>query len=113
MAGGSGGRQAGSRSLTTRRFRVVPSSAAARDLVRAHEWLTQPGSGQAARRILVAIGGAIKGLRLDHHRWPDSVHNGVRERRVQGYTILYRTDVASRTVNILRIFGPFQDRSTL
>jgi plasmid stabilization system protein ParE len=94
-------------------LRVVPSSAAARDLVRAHEWLTQPGAGQAARRTLLAIEAAIKGLRMDHHRWPGSDHEGARERRVGSYTIIYRIDGPAGTVNVLRVFGPFQDRSAL
>ncbi|WP_298158503.1 type II toxin-antitoxin system RelE/ParE family toxin [Brevundimonas sp.] len=99
--------------MNGQRFRVVQSSAAARDLVRAYEWLTQPGAGVAARRTLLAIEAAIKGLRTDHHRWPGSDHDGARERRVDGYTIIYRIDVAVRTVSVLRVFGPFQDRSTL
>ena len=113
MVVGPRSRQTGSYSLTNTRFRVVPSSAAARDLVRAYDWLTQPGAGETARRTLLAIEAAIKGLRMDHHRWPASDHDGARERKVNGYSIVYRIDVSNRVVSVLRIFGPFQDRSAL
>ena len=81
--------------------------------MRAYEWLTQPGAGQTAHRTLLAIEAAIKGLRIDHHRWPGGDHEGVRERKVGGYAILYRIDAEARVVSVLRVFGPFQDRSAL
>jgi len=75
------------------------------DLAAIRRWLTQPGSGTAARRRLAAIRNAI---------------NRLRELPCEGgYRALYeiipdtgRNETAG-DVRVLRVFGPGQDRRTL
>ena len=83
-------------------------------------WLTQPGSGPAARRRLALIWTAIEGL-LDHPcLYPIGQHPGVRELPCAGgYRALYRVipdtgrDETAGDVRVLRVFGPGQDRGTI
>jgi len=56
---------------------------------------------------------ALSDLKVAPHRWPAGDYEGVRERSVAGHRILYRIDDDLRRVRIMRIFGPYQDRSTL
>ncbi|MCX7372718.1 MAG: type II toxin-antitoxin system RelE/ParE family toxin [Alphaproteobacteria bacterium] len=49
--------------------RVFWTSAAARDLARVQEWLTQPGSGQRAHRIIRRIKSATDALATTAHRY--------------------------------------------
>jgi plasmid stabilization system protein ParE len=83
-------------------------------------WLTQPGSGPAARRRLTAIRLAINRL-LDHPcLYPVGPHPGVRELPCDGgYRALYdvlpdtgRSETAGN-VRVLRVFGPGQSRDRI
>ncbi|MDA8250207.1 MAG: type II toxin-antitoxin system RelE/ParE family toxin [Rhodospirillales bacterium] len=90
------------------------------DLDAIRRWLSQPGSGSAARRKLAAIRDSIRYLR-DHpclHTFGD--HPGVRELPCNGgYRVLYRVhpdtgrnDTAGGVL-VLRVFGPGQSRELL
>ncbi len=90
------------------------------DLDAAKDWLTQPGSGPAARRRLAAIWAAIEGLREHPCLRPVGQHPGVRELPcVGGYRALYRVipdtgrDETAGDVRVLRVYGPGQDRRRL
>jgi plasmid stabilization system protein ParE len=95
------------------------SAAAARDLKAARKWLRQPGAGETAVKRLSSIRSAIKELRQYPCRWPEGEHQGVRERPVEGYMIMYEIHLDTgdnRTagdVQILRVFGPHQLRERL
>ena len=90
------------------------------DLDTITSWLTQPGSGPAARRRLMAIWVAIEHLREHPCRYPVGQHPGVRELPCDGgYRALYdvspdtgRDDTAG-DVRVLRVFGPGQLRDRL
>ncbi len=80
-------------------------------------WLTQPGSGPAARRKLTAVLDAIEDLRKHPCRFPVGQNPGVRERLCAGgYRVFYRVipdtgrDDSAGDVRVLRIDGPGQDR---
>jgi plasmid stabilization system protein ParE len=94
-------------------YRVDLTAKAKSDIQQAKAWLTQPGSGRRAWALYARINRAILDLRESHHRWPGGEHDAVRERAVEGYRILYRCDDALRTVEVLRVFGPFQNRTSL
>jgi plasmid stabilization system protein ParE len=90
------------------------------DLDAAKGWLTQPGSGPAARRRLAAIWAAIEGLRDHPCLCPIGQHQGVRELLCAGgYRALYRVnpdtgrDETAGDVQVLRVFGPGQNRGTI
>jgi plasmid stabilization system protein ParE len=90
------------------------------DLDAARRWLTQPGSGPAARRRLAAIWAAIEGLRDHPCRYPFGHHRGVRELPCGGgYRATYRVvpdtdrDETAGDVRVLRVFGPGQSRERL
>jgi len=90
------------------------------DLDAAKGWLTQPGSGPAARRRLAAIWAAIEGLRDHPCLHPAGQHPGVRELPCAGgYRALYRVipdtsrSETAGDVRVLRVFGPGQDRGTI
>lgn len=90
------------------------------DLASINGWLTQPGSGPAARRRLVTIRAAIRRLRLHPCLHPPGQHPGVRELPCDGgYRALYRVtpdtglSETSGDILVLRVFGPGQDRTTL
>ena len=83
------------------------------DLLAARRWLTQPGSGLRARLRLARINRAFVELEFAPLRWRQGPHPDTRQRLVDGYTIIYRVDEGRRLVSVLRVFGPFQDRSHL
>ena len=92
--------------------------AATRDLAAARKWLTQDGAGAAARRTLTKLKTAVTtDLRASPCRWPPSTHPGVRERSVDGYRVMFEVDPdtgdneTAGNVEVLRVFGPGQDRS--
>jgi plasmid stabilization system protein ParE len=90
------------------------------DLQAATRWLTQPGSGAAARRRLAAIWAAIECLRDYPCLHPVGQSPGVRELPCDGgYRALYRVspdtghDGTAGDVRVLRVFGPGQSRDRL
>jgi plasmid stabilization system protein ParE len=100
--------------------RLIYAPLARRDLEAARDWLTQPGSGSAARRKLTAIWAAIEKLREYPCLYPVGQHPGVRELPCDGgfralYEVLLDTDrdETAGDVRVLRVFGPGQDRGTL
>jgi len=94
-------------------YSVFFSARARRNLNAAQRFLTQPGSGLKARLKIIRIGRALTEhwFRLD--RWPVGDHSGVRQRLVEGHVIVYRIDESAMHVRGIRVFGPFQGRSTL
>jgi plasmid stabilization system protein ParE len=101
-----------------RRLRYTDKALA--DLNAIRGWLTQPGAGQVARRKLMAVRASIRRLRQHPCLYPIGQYPGVRELPCDGgYRALYRVtpDTGSNTtagdVQVLRVFGPGQDRSTL
>lgn len=93
---------------------------ASEDLDEIRHWLTQPGSGPAARRRLRAIRAAINRLRQHPSRYPVGAHSGVRGLPCDGgYRALYRVvpdtgrDETAGDVRVLRVFGPGQSRVRL
>jgi plasmid stabilization system protein ParE len=100
--------------------RIIYALRAREDLDAIRQWLTQPGSGSAALRRLVAIRTAIKLLRQDPCLYPGGAHPGVRELPCDGgYRVLYRVmpdtgrSETSGDVRVLRVFGPGQSREQL
>ncbi|MDR3506723.1 MAG: type II toxin-antitoxin system RelE/ParE family toxin [Caulobacteraceae bacterium] len=95
------------------------SETAKADLLAARQWLTQSGAGGRAKARLRRITEAIKDLRRHPCRWPVGDHPGVRERPVEGYRLMYEVapdtgnDRSAGDVAVLRMFGPFQDRTQL
>lgn len=85
------------------------------DLQGIRRWLTQPGSGPAARLRLKAIRAAINRLRNHPSRYPIGRLSGVRELPCAGGDrALYQ--VSSDTggdIMVLRVFGPGRSRETL
>ena len=94
-------------------YSVYLSARSRRDLNGIQRWLTQPGSGLRARLTISRITRALTELQFAPYRWPMSEHPGVRQRLVEGHTVIYRIDDATLQVRIIRIFGPGQNRSTL
>ena len=102
------------------RRRLIYTPRAREDLIAVRGWLTQRGSGQAARKRLFNIRAAIRQLQQDPCLFPTGKHPGVRELPCDGgYRTLYRvipdTDRSetSGDVLVLRVYGPGQDRRTL
>jgi hypothetical protein len=90
------------------------------DLAGVTRWLTQPGSGPAARRRLAAIWSAIEQLREQPCLWAVGLHASVRELPCAGgYRALYEVqpdtghDDTAGDVLVLRIYGPGQSRDRL
>lgn len=90
------------------------------DLDAIRGWLTQPGSGSAAGRKLVAIRNSIRQLRDHPCLYPVGQHPGVRELPCEGgYRALYRLhpdtgyNETAGDVRVLRVFGPGQNRERL
>ena len=90
------------------------------DLAAIRGWLRQPGSGQAARRRLMALRAAINRLRQHPCLFPVGDHAGVRELPCEGgYRALYRVhpdtgrNETAGDVRVLRVFGPGQSREQL
>jgi plasmid stabilization system protein ParE len=100
-----------------RTITLAPS--AKQDLAAVRDWLLQPGAGQRARQRLADIRQAIRDLRQAPCLWPVVDHPGVREIPISGYRVMYEVtpDTGHNTtagdIEILRIFGPGQDRSQL
>ena len=101
-----------------RRLRYAEEALADLDAIRG--WLTQPGSGQAARRRLAAIRASIRNLRVHPCLYPVGAHAGVRELPCDGgYRVLYRAhpdtgrNETAGEVRVLRVFGPGQSRDHL
>ena len=87
------------------------------DLDAVRRWLTQPGSGPTARRVLQRIRSEIRHLQQSPNQWRIGPDPGVREMPCAGgYRVLYRLDPDTGRaadvgdVLVLRIFGPGQDR---
>ena len=100
--------------------RLIYAPRARDDLDAMRRWLTQPGSGSAARRRLTAIRAAINQLRQHPCLYPAGQHSGVRELPCDGgYRALYRVhpdtgrDETAGDVRVLRVFGPGQNRGVL
>lgn len=97
--------------------RLIYAPRARDDLDAIRHWLTQPGSGGAARRRLAAIRTEINRLREHPCLYAVGDHPGVRELPCAGgYRALYevrpdtgRNDTAG-DVRVLRVFGPGQSR---
>ena len=87
--------------------RVIVSAPARRDLTEIGRWYSQPGSGERAKQRLRRITGAMRQLASDALAWP-TTDLGTRERNVERHTIVCR--VSDDDVEILRVFGPGQDR---
>lgn len=94
-------------------YQVVFTAQARVDLLAVRRWLYQPGSGLKARLRSARITRAIVELQFTPFRWPEGQTSGVRERPVESHRILYRINDADRTISIIRVFGPFQDRADL
>ena len=95
------------------RYELLLTARARSDLLAAREWLSQPGSGLKARLRIARITRALVELQFTPHRWAAGEHEGTRQRHVEGYHIIYQADDAAAQVRVLRIFGPYQDRSSL
>ena len=87
------------------------------DLDAARRWLTQPGSGPAARRELAAIRADIRRLQQEPCQWAVGDMPGVRELPAAGgWRVLYEVDpdtgrsATAGDVRVLRVYGPGQDR---
>jgi plasmid stabilization system protein ParE len=98
--------------------RLIYAREARDDLEAARAWLTQPGSGPAARRKLAAIRADIRRLQRQPCLWPVGDHPGVRELAATGgYRVLYKVapdtgrDETAGDVTVLRVYGPGQNRS--
>jgi plasmid stabilization system protein ParE len=90
------------------------------DLDAIRRWLTQPGSGPAARRKLTALWAAIERLHDRPCLYPVGQHPGVRELPCAGgYRALYEVypdtgrNATAGDVRVLRVFGPGQSRDQL
>jgi plasmid stabilization system protein ParE len=100
--------------------RLRYSDDAIADLVAIRDWLTQPGSGLAARRRLTAIRSAIRRLKQSSCLWPAGEHLGTRELPCDaGYRAMYEvnpdtgSNATAGDILVLRVFGPGQDRRRL
>ena len=94
------------------RCRVQLLGKAETDLADARRWLLQPGSGVQAHRRYGDIVRALQDLKMHPDRWPIGDHE-FRERSAGGYRIIYRITDRDALVIVLRIFGPYQNRSDL
>jgi plasmid stabilization system protein ParE len=97
--------------------RLIYAQEARDDLEAARAWLTQPGSGPAARRKLAAIRADIRRLQQQPCLWPVGDRPGVRELpAVGGYRVFYKVEPDSGrgdtagNVFVLRVYGPGQSR---
>ena len=81
------------------------------DLAAIHSWLTQPGSGRKGHTRYAHVIAALLDLQTAPRRWPIGETPNVRERPVEGHRIYYRVSDDARLIEVLRIFGPWQDRA--
>jgi len=73
--------------------RLIYAQEARDDLEAARGWLTQPGSGPAARRKLAAIRADIRRLQQHPCLWPAGDHPSVRELPAAGgYHVFYKVE---------------------
>ena len=100
--------------------RLIYAQEARGDLEAARGWLTQPGSGPAARRKLAAIRADIRRLQQQPCLWPVGGHPGVRELPCAGGYRVFdkvepdtRRDETAGDVRVPRLFGPGQSRERL
>ena len=100
--------------------RLTYANRALADLDGITRWLTQPGAGQTARRLMSAIRADIRRLALDPCLHPAGQHPGIRELPCAGgYRVLYRVSPDTGRSNtagdvlVLRVFGPGQSRDQL
>jgi len=95
------------------------AAADAEDLASIRLWSRQPGSGSRAARRLRQIEAVIRDLRTAPYLWPFGEHEGVRERSVEGYMIMYQVkpdtgdSSVAGDVEIIRVFRPGQLRAWL
>ena len=95
---------------------VILSPAAEEGLESIRLWLSQPGSGPRASARRRAIAQAVRDLKRHPSRYPVGDHDGIRERPVEGYRVLYSVepdtgrDATAGDVMVLRVFGPGQER---
>ena len=92
-------------------FEVELTRNARSDLVSAQIWLTQAGSGHRSRLRLSRINRALVELQFNPLRWPVGPYRQAHERFVDGYTIRYIIDRDRSIVTVLRVFGPYQNRT--
>ena len=92
-------------------YRLTIAEQARDDIAQARRWLTQPGSGRRGHTRYSELLRAIQDLRATPGRWPPSEIAGFRERTITGYRLIYRVDDDTQHVRVLRVFGPFQDRT--
>jgi plasmid stabilization system protein ParE len=89
------------------------------DLDAMRRWLTQPGSGPAARRRMTAIWAAIERLRQHPCLHARGDQPGTREVSSEGHRIIYVVDpdtgrnADAGDVTVLRVFGPGRSRERL
>jgi plasmid stabilization system protein ParE len=93
-------------------YSVRFTARARRDLNAIRRWLLQPGSGLRASLKIARISRALAELQFRPDRWPAAYVPGFRQRVVEGHSIIYRIDSDAMEVTVMRVFGPFQDRST-
>lgn len=96
-----------------RRYKVRLVGRARTDLAEAKAWLTPPRRGRGAARRYALILEALLDLEIHPLRWPLSDHSGFRERPTQAHRVIYRILDDHDLVEVIRIFSPYQDRSTL
>jgi plasmid stabilization system protein ParE len=92
-------------------YAVLVMARAQADLLAVRRWLSQPGSGLKAQLKIARIVRALNELRFTPQRWPSGPAGDTRQRVIEGYTVVYRIDEALMRVRVVRIFGPYQDRS--
>lgn len=93
-------------------YSVCFTARARRDLIAIRKWLLQPGSGLKAQLRIARISRALVELQFRPDRWPPGAVDGTRQRLIEGHTIVYKCNAAAKAVTVMRVFGPFQDRST-
>ncbi|MFC7379053.1 type II toxin-antitoxin system RelE/ParE family toxin [Brevundimonas sp. GCM10030266] len=92
-------------------YAVYFTARSRRDLNLIGKWLLQPGSGLKARLRMTRISRAVAELQFRPDRWPGSAKPGLRQRVVEGHTIIYKIDEQALEVTVMRVFGPRQDRA--
>lgn len=94
-------------------YAVQFTARARRDLIAIRKWLGQPGSGLKAQLRIARISRALAELQFRPDRWPANAAPGMRQRLIEGHVVIYKIDTESLVVTVMRIFGPFQDRTGL